>query len=643
MVFPLLPACAAKDHTSWPRFRFSVIRSLLIIAVSACGIASGTADDFSSKATPLLEKHCYACHGAEKQKGGIEVHHLTSTDSALRHHRFLENLARQIESGEMPPEDDVDELPTPEARKTMVREIKAVLGKLETGDFTRNPGRTTIRRLNRSEYNYTVRDLFGVNFAPGREFPADGAGGEGFDNVGDSLFIPPILMEKYFEASRKIIESLYANPAMLNRVLVSKPSDKITPETAARATLQYHASLAFRRRITPDDLKSMLALFAKNIAAGKSYEQAIRAPLQSLLVHPAFLFRVELDQPGKSEWPISQFELATRLSYFLWSSMPDRKLFKLADEGKLTDPAVLAAEVDRLLNDPRSETLSRHFAGQWLGFDELREVAEPDAKRFPTFTPSLRAAMYRESVEFFNHIIRENRPVSDLVQADYSFVNAELARHYGFSGVTGEKLQKIAITDPNRGGVIGHASILTVTSMPLRTSPVKRGKWILDNLLGTPPPPPPPDAGVLPADDKSPDGLSFRKQLELHRTKASCAGCHEKIDPLGFGLENFDAIGRWRTTDANGQPVDSLATLPGDITFSTPADLKKLLASSDELFLRNFSRKMLGYSLGRPLEYYDEPVITELLKNLRQKQLKIRPLIHAIVQSKPFQNRSADR
>lgn len=618
---------------SWPVLGLAVF----------CLAMPGRADDFARVAKPLLEKHCYQCHGAEKQKGGIEVHHLSSTDSALHHHRFLKNLAHQIEIGDMPPEDDVDELPTADERKAMVREIETVLAKLEKGDFPRNPGRTTLRRLNRNEYNYTIRDLFGINFAPGREFPADGAGGEGFDNVGDSLFIPPILMEKYFAASRKVIETLYSNPAQLNRVLVTKPGEKITPEAAARSTLQYHATLAFRRRITPEDLDSMLALFRKNTEAGQTYEQAIRAPLQSLLVHPAFLFRIEQDQPSQSEWRINPFELATRLSYFLWASMPDRRLFKLADEGKLSDPAILAAEVERLLNDPRSVTLSRHFAGQWLGFDELREVAEPDEKRFPTFTPSLRASMYRESVDFFSHLVRENRPVSDLLHADYTFLNAELARHYGIPGVSGELMQRVKLSDPNRGGIIGHASILTVTSMPLRTSPVKRGKWILDNLLGTPPPPPPPDAGVLPADDKSSEGLSFRKQLEIHRTKPSCAGCHEKIDPLGFGLENFDAIGRWRTHDANGQPVDSLATLPGDITFSSPAELKKLLATSDDLFLRNFTRKLLGYALGRPLEYYDEPVVSDLVKTLRANQLKIRPLIQAIVASKPFQYRSSNR
>ncbi len=386
----------------------------------------------------------------------------------------------------------------------------------------------------------------------------------------------------------------------------------------------------------------MLKLFDSNITAGKSYDEAIRPCLQALLVHPAFLFRIENDQPGKANWRVSDFELATRLSYFLWSSMPDRRLFKLADEGKLSDPAVLASEVDRLLADPRSEAISRHFGGQWLGFDELREVSEPDPERFPTFTPGLRNAMYRESVGFFNNLVRENRPVTDLVQSDYTFVNAELAGHYGIPGVTGDKLRKIKLTDPNRGGVIGQASILTATSVPLRTSPVKRGKWILDTLLGTPPPPPPPDAGVLPADDKSADGLSFREQLELHREKPSCAGCHEKIDPLGFGLENFDAIGRWRSTNANGKPVDSLATLPGDIKFSTPAELKKLLLASDELFLRNTARKLLGYSLGRPLEYYDEPVISDLVKILRADHLYFRTLIHAITRSAPFQNRSAN-
>lgn len=614
---------------------------LVFLSIAAAPLAA--ADDFARHARPLLQKYCYECHGPDKQRGGIEVHNLNSSDAALRHHRFLENLAYEIEQGYMPPEDETDVMPTLAERETMVREIKTVLEMLKTGNFPPNPGRTTIRRLNRNEYNHTVRDLFGIDFAPGHDFPADGAGGEGFDNVGDALFIPPILMEKYFEASRRIIESLYSSPASLERVLVVKPGERTTPSEAALGTLRYHATLAFRKRVADEDLASMVALFEKNTTAGMDFAAAIRPSLQAILLHPAFLFRIEEDQPGKDHWRIDDFELATRLSYFIWSSMPDRQLFKLADQGKLSDPATLRAETERLLADPRSIALSRHFAGQWLGFDALRDVVEPDAERFPTFTPSLRASMYRESVEFFNHLIRENRPLTELIHSDYTFANAELARHYGIPGVSDDRFQKITLTDRQRGGVIGQASILTATSAPLRTSPVVRGKWILETLLGTPPPPPPPDAGELPADDKSLEGLSFRERLEQHRTQPSCAGCHEKIDPLGFGLENFDAIGRWRTEDANGHPIDSLATLPGDITFSTPAELKELLLAADELFIRNVSRKMLAYSLGRPLEYYDEPVVTDLVKTLRSHDLSSRELVHAIVASKPFQYRSATR
>jgi hypothetical protein len=296
-----------------------------------------------------------------------------------------------------------------------------------------------------------------------------------------------------------------------------------------------------------------------------------------------------------------------------------------------------------MIADPRIEYFARHFGGQWLGFEDLREVSNPDPVRFPEFTPSLRLAMYRESVDFIKHLVQQNRSVLELVHSDYTFVNAELASHYGLPAVDGSATRKVRLTNPQRGGIIGQASILTATSLPLRTSPVKRGSWILDNLLGTPPPPPPQDAGVLPADDRSTEGLSFREQLEIHRDKPNCAGCHAKIDPLGFGLENFDAIGRWRDRDVNGKPVDSLAIMPGDITFSTPAELKKLLLSSDELFLRNLARRMLAYAVGRQLEYYDEPVVADLVRDLRKNDLAAQSLVLSIVQSHPFQYRSSKR
>ena len=604
--------------------------------------ATAGADDFGTKAVPFLKAHCYECHGADDPKGGIELHEITSTDAAFRNHEFLDRIAEAVKWEDMPP-NDVDVLPTDVEREGFLKEIDRVREALEKGDFPRQAGRPTLRRLNRDEYSYTVRDLYGVKFLAGSDFPADGAGGSGFNNTGDALFVPPVLMEKYLAASRRVMDALYASDASLQRVLLAKPSDKVSPEEAARQVLIIQGSLAFRRRISEEEVDRLLGLFRTRHERGDSFEASMRSPMQALLVHPAFLFRVEQDQAGKKEWKISDFELATRLSYFLWASMPDRELFQLADQGKLSDPAVLRQQTLRMIADPRIEYLARHFGGQWLGFDDLREVANPDPERFPEFTPSLRLAMYRESVDFLKHIVQENRPVLELVHSDYTFLNDELARHYRIAGVEGAATRKVALSNPQRGGVIGQASILTATSLPLRTSPVKRGSWILDNLLGTPPPPPPQDAGVLPADDRSTEGLSFRKQLEIHRDKPSCAGCHAKIDPLGFGLENFDAIGRWREKDVNGKRVDSLAVLPGDISFSSPAELKKLLLSSDDLFLRNLTRRMLAYALGRQLEYYDEPTVTELVGELRENQLNSQSLILGIVQSHPFQHRGSTR
>ena len=600
------------------------------------------ADPVAAKLSPLLEKYCVQCHGADKAKGGIELHTIRTEVEAFRSYRMLENAAHQLETKEMPP-DDEKVLPDAETRAFMVKELRAVGGRLQKGEFPRQAGRPTIRRLNRNEYNNTMRDLFGVDFRPGKDFPADGAGGEGFDNVGDALFLPPVLMEKYIAAARSVVDAVYASEALKRRVIFVQPKPKTGPADAARQVLTFHASLAFRRRIAEEEIGPMLKLVEKVVARGDSFDEALRGPLQAMLIHPAFLFRSEDDPAGKDQWPVSGFELATRLSYFLWASMPDRALFQLADQGKLSDAAVLRAQVDRMLADPRAETLARHFAGQWLGFDDLRETAAPDPKRFPTFTPTLRIAMYRESTEFFNYVLQQNRPATELLDANYTFLNADLAAHYGIAGVTGAAMQKVSLTDRQRGGIIGQAAIMTVTSLPLRTSPVKRGKYILETLLGTPPPPPPQNAGVLPADDKTPDGLTFREQLERHRKVASCAGCHAKIDPLGFGLENFDAIGHWRTKDANGKPVDSKAELPGGGAFSTPAELKAQLMKSSDLFCRQLCRKLLAYALGRPLDYYDEPVIAALYETLKRSQYQLKPVIQAIVSSYPFQNRSAKR
>lgn len=616
----------------------------IALAISLLPFVVSAAPDFKNELKPLLEKYCYDCHGEKKQEAGIELHHLETLEDAYRNHRMLERLADEIRTEEMPPFEAKREPSKAEAQK-MYSMLKEITDAVSQGKVRRSPGRTTIRRLNRNEYNYTVRDLLGINFMPGRDFPADGAGGEGFDNTADALFIPPVLMERYLGAANDIADKVYASAALKNRYLIYKPEEgKRDARQAAAATLTYHATLAYRRRLDPkEDIEPLLGLFDKAQKSGRGFEKAMRLPLVAILVNPKFLFRVQHDESGKESWPLNDFELAARLSYFLWSSMPDRQLFQLADSGDLRKPGVLEKEVKRMLRDDKAKAFSRHFAGQWLGFDDLIDRVEPDENRYPQFTPTLRASMWRESVAFFDHLIRNDRPITELIDSDYAFLNSTLARHYGIAGVSGNEIRKVEITNKQRGGVLGMGSVLTATSLPLRTSPVKRGKWILEAMLGDIPPPPPPDAGELPGDDKSTEGLTFREQLEVHRQKPQCAGCHARIDPLGFGLENFDAIGRWRTKDINGGTIDSEAVLPGDIKFSTPAELKQLLMMAKDKVARNVSRKMLAYSLGRSLEYYDEAVVNDLLAKLQKNDYRMQALVLAIVRSDPFQNRASKR
>ncbi len=615
---------------------------LQLASVLSLAILAG-ADDFAAKTKPIFEKHCISCHGEKKQKGGITLHDLNSIDDAFKKHQLLENVIDQVRHGDMPP-DDEDLLPTDAERQQLIDVLTKVRDRVESGDVPRKAGRTTLRRLNRNEYHYTVRDLFGVDFNPSKDFPADGAGGEGFDNMAAALFSTPSLLEKYLLAANKVISAVYDDPKLKKAVIFQTPDSPDQNKTVAEKVLTFHATLAYRRRVSGEDMAPLLSAFDRGIQAKKSFEEALRAPLTALLVNPRFLFRAEHDEANKEEWPLNDFEIATRLSYFLWSSMPDNELFRIADSGKLRDPGVLKAQVLRMIANPKATALSRHFAGQWLGFDAMIEKIQPDQKRFPQFDLELRKSMYNESVEFFNHLLRENQPLTDLIDSNYTFANARLARHYGLANPpTGSRMQKVALTDKNRGGILGMASILTATSHPLRTSPVLRGVWILDVMIGDPAPPPPPDAGELPADDTKAGGLTFREQLAKHRERTACASCHARIDPLGFSLENFDAIGQWREKDANGKPIDSSAILPGDIAFSSPAELKTLLMGGKEKFARNLTRKLLAYATGRALEYYDEAEVAKIVTAAAKNGYKMQDIVLGVVQSRPFLNRSSTR
>jgi mono/diheme cytochrome c family protein len=405
------------------------------------------------------------------------------------------------------------------------------------------------------------------------------------------------------------------------------------------------ARRAYRRPVTPEDTASLLRFVEMARADGHSTERGIQLAIQAMLVSPHFLFRLERDpdpEDASAVHPVSEIELASRLSYFLWSSMPDDELLGLAEAGRLRELETLRRQIARMLADPRAAALASNFAGQWLEIRNL-DVVEPDPEKFPQWDPELREAMKAETTLFFEHVLREDRPVSEFLDADYTFLNERLADFYGIEGIEGDKFRRVGLSPAQReqrGGILSQASVLTVSSYPNRTSPVIRGKYVLSNVLGTPPAPPPPDVPVL---DETAAGTtgSMRQQLEAHRTNPTCASCHSRMDPLGFGLENYDAIGRWRTTDGEFR-VDAEGTLPNGQTFSSPAEMRSVLASQLEGFSRTLTEKMLTYALGRGLRSYDRPAVAAIEDALASDGYRFQALVHAIVESLPFQSRRGE-
>jgi hypothetical protein len=394
------------------------------------------------------------------------------------------------------------------------------------------------------------------------------------------------------------------------------------------------ASRAFRRPVAPAETARYTALFRQARQRGESFDEGIVVALQAVLVSPDFLFRLEHDRAATG--PITQHELATRLSYFLWAGMPDAALRAKADAGALRRPEVLRAEVERMLRDPRAISLVREFGGQWLQFRGLENV-KPDVEKFPDFDTYLRMSMREETERFFRRIVGEDRSILEFLDAKYTYMNERLARHYGVAGISGPAFRLVALTDPNRGGVLTHGSVLTVSSYSTRTSPVLRGKWVLDNLLDAPPPDPPPNVPII---DEAAIGekATQREQLEAHRANPTCAACHRRMDPLGFGLENFDAIGKWRTEDGKFA-VDSSGTLPDGRTFSGPRELTSILSSEREAFAKALTSKMLTYALGRGLEPYDRRTVRMIARTLPDYDYRFSGLVLEIVKSPAFQMR----
>jgi hypothetical protein len=450
----------------------------------------------------------------------------------------------------------------------------------------------------------------------------------------------PTLGVIYFEAEGPTEITPDRMPVSYNSLMIAQPSDTVTKAQAVEQIIRPFTTRAFRRPVRDDEMQQLMAFWKQADDEGHTFDESLQLTLKIVLTSPQFLFRVEAEpQPGElgNIHTLDDYELASRLSYFLWSTMPDDELFKLAAAGKLR--ANLQAQVQRMLKDPKSQALVENFAGQWLQLRQMQNVS-PDATIFTNFDDSLRAAMTKETEMFFNSIIQEDRSVLDFLDANYTFVNERLAKHYGMTGIKGDDFQRVTFSpNDHRGGLLTEGSILTITSYPNRTSPVQRGKWVLENLLDDAPPPPPPNVPALAEDAHALTG-TMRQRMEQHRTNPQCAACHARMDPIGFSLENFDAIGAWRTNDASNQAIDVSGKLPDGTTFNGPEQLKQIILLQKDKFARTLTSKMLTFALGRGLEDEDSCVVDGIQSALQQNGYKFSVLVNQIVNSDPFQKRS---
>ncbi len=744
---------------------------------------------FHREVLPLLNQYCWDCHGDGASKGDLTLDGFTNVTGVLQDRRTWERVLRTVASGDMPPKKKKQ--PTDHQREQLTAWIEKTIFPVDPDNP--DPGRVTLHRLNRVEYNNTIRDLLAVDFKPAEDFPQDDVG-YGFDNIGDVLSLPPILLEKYLKATERILDEalvtgprppavrrissakleggqdmgpirgLSANGEIVVPVKFPGPGkyrlrfeaygDQVKPDPvriavrvggkdvkqldvaerrsnpgkyevefelkeagAQRLAVAYLNDLyqkrevereegegdkkrkrketvtddrnffaqsfevtgpldveppipeshrrvffkqpvpgkesatarelvgaftqrAWRRPVMPAELDRLMRLFESSRKEGKNFEGSVKQALTAVLVSPHFLFRGELqpepNNPARVQ-SVDEWALASRLSYFLWSSLPDEVLFTLAEQKKLRK--ALPAQVRRMLLDPKAKALTENFAGQWLQLRML-DLIDPDPKKFPDFSDELRRSMRTETERFFEHILREDRPVSDFLLADYTFANELLAKHYGIAGVTGEEFVRVSLQGSPRQGVLTQGSILTLTSNPTRTSPVKRGKWVLENVLATPPPPPPP--GVLALESQTKLTGTLRQRMEKHRDTAVCASCHDKMDAIGFGFEHFDGIGAFRDQDG-GEPVETAGQLKVGQEFKDHRDLNALLVNARRAdFLRCLAEKMLTYALGRGLEYYDKPAVQRIVQQMEGQQLKFSSLIMGVIESTPFQKRRGE-
>lgn len=626
---------------------------LLLGGMSLRAAEATPEEDFEKVIKPILQKYCFECHGMEKKKGDLDLEAYREYSQVTAAPEVWVDVMERVQAFEMPPEGK-KELDF-NRHGTLMRWLRRLPKPEETNcdkiandrnaNFYR--GYVMSRRINRAEYENTIRDLMGVAVKVSDLLPADGGGGEGFDTTGNALFVSTIHIEKYMAAAERILLTVIPDSAKglseeareaRRLLLLEQPSPKKNQEEQARAVVKSFGRRAFRRPMEESEVDRAMKMFLRGWERGDGYLPSVRMALKSILVSPNFLFLVEPEPAEKGVHPLGALPLASKLSYFLWSSMPDEELLSLAESGQLLEPNVYVGQIKRMLAHPKAEALGERFGLQWLEVERLGSEVRPDSKKFPEFDAKLEESMRGEVVAVFNHVLRGNRSLLELVDTDYTFVNEQLAKVYGIPGVNGEGMQRVYLQNKNRGGVIGMAAIHTLTSFPLRTSPVLRGRWVLEALLGEKVPPPPPDVPALEETGEKAGHVSLREQLKIHRQKADCAGCHDKMDPLGFGMENFDNLGRWRE-EQNGFPIDAQGTLPSGDSFTGPAGLKKILMSRKNDVMRHLVKKMVGYAYGRELNRFDDCVVKQTVEALERNNYRASVLIEQIALSFPFRHR----
>ena len=799
----------------------------IALAVALCPATwlSAAEPSFQTDIRLIVQARCVKCHGPDEKSGNVNFAAIADDKVANRQRKLWRKVVAQLEAGAMPPR-DAPQL-TGEEKQRLVAWMKHAIEVVDCDDpANRDPGPTVIRRLSLSEYNRTIRDLMGFEFdAAATVGMTDDAGeGNSFGNLAAALEMPPALLEKYFAAADQILDRFFGTELSSSvdgriqeqarnsreQMFLLKPGDwrkadyevapptGVDPRDAARSLITAFVRRAYRGQAVPTDIERLLTLFDRATVLKKSYDDSIRVMLKAVLVSPKFLYRVEQDGGRSRETsvrtltssataasdfgPVSDHELAVRLSYFLWSSMPDDELLELADRGCLTAPGpssepvkfvgtpisapgsethqgnnrdkvfdgdlltnldgpdanshwigldlgevkpigrvrfagrigleqrlvggkfqasstpdfssdvvellevmqapsrgwvtrdldqpverryvryvppknsfgniaeieirgigagtVLEQQVRRMLADPRARLLTDNFAVHWLQLHKL-PTARPSTEFFPEFNANIRQAMFDETTLFFDTLRREDRSVLELLDADYTFVNEELAKYYGLPDVKGKELQRVALKPQDRrGGLLGMGSVLAITSHTSRTSPTMRGKWILEVVFGAPPPPPPANVSQIKDEPgkKKEDIQTFREKLAQHAQDAACAACHRKMDPLGFALDNYNAVGRWRDK-LGDQPLDVTGELPTGEKLNGVADLKQVILARKSDFVRNLTEQLLTYALGRELEDFDDCPVRQIATQLKTDDYRFSTLVMEIVKSYPFQYR----